>query len=62
MQAIEFSSEELEVLREILQHTLNETNVEAFRTDAHDFKAMLKHRIELLERILARVSATPVTL
>ena len=57
---IEFTPEEAEVLREILQHGLNEMNVEVIRTDTHDFKTMLKHRREVLEHILAKVSIAPV--
>lgn len=62
MQAIEFTPEELEVLRELLEHSLREMNVEVLRTDSHDFKAMLKHRIGLIEQVATRLSATPVTL
>ena len=62
MQAIEFTPEELEVLRELLEHSLREMNVEVLRTDSHDFKAMLKHRIELIEQVATKLSATPVTL
>ncbi len=57
---IEFAPEEAEVLREILQHGLNEMDVEVVRTDTRDFRTMLKHRRKVLEHILAKLSATPV--
>ena len=60
MHRIEFSSEELEVLREMLQRSLTEVDVEVFSTDTHDFKEMLKHRRDILGRILAKVSALPL--
>lgn len=60
MQAIEFTGEELEVLREVIRHKIDETDVEMFRTDAHDFKQMLKHRLELLRQMLSKISSVPV--
>ncbi len=60
MSELHLTSEEIEVLRGLLQHTINEMEVEVFRTDAHDFKEMLKHRRETIERILNKISAVPV--
>ena len=60
MQCIEFTPEELDVLREVLQHKMEEASVEMFRTDTHDFKQMLKHRQQVMEHILAKLS-TPVS-
>jgi hypothetical protein len=60
MQCIEFTTEESEVLREVLQHKLQEATVEVFRTDTYDYKQMLKHRREVLEKALAKFSAAPV--
>ena len=60
MQSIEFTMEEIELLREILRHKIDEVDVETFRTDAHDFKQMLKHRRELLEHVLTKFSSVPV--
>ena len=60
MQKIEFTTDELEVLRELVRHGLTEIDVEIFRTDAHDFKEMLKRRRDQMEHILAKLSATPV--
>lgn len=57
MQSIEFTLEELDVLREVLQHKMEEAGVEMFHTDTHDFKQMLKHRQQVMEHILAKISA-----
>jgi len=59
MQTIEFTSEELEALRELLEHSQRELDVEVFRTDSPDFKQMLKNRRHTLEQILDKLSATP---
>ena len=61
MQNLEFSSEELDLLRDMLQHALSEIDVEVFRTDTHDFKAMLTSRRELMEHILTKLPAAPVS-
>jgi hypothetical protein len=58
MQKFDLTIEEAEVLRDILQHSLNEVDVEVFRTDTHDFKQMLRHRRDVIERLLGRL-ATP---
>ncbi len=60
MQSLEFTAEELEVLREVLQRGVTEIDVEVFRTDTHEFKAILKHRREVLEKILTRISTLPM--
>ncbi len=62
MQNFEFTPEELEVLREVLQHGISEIDVEVFRTDTHDFKELLKHRRNVLEHILNKLSPTPVAM
>jgi hypothetical protein len=60
MQNFEFTVEEVEVLRDILQHNLSEIDVEVFRTDTHDFKEMLKRRRTTLEHLLAKIPAPAV--
>jgi hypothetical protein len=52
---VEFSSQEIELLRDLLQHHLGELEIEVFRTDTHDFKEKLKHRREVVEGILKRM-------
>lgn len=60
MQTIEFTMEEVEVLRELLQHKIDELGVEMGRTDTHDFKRMLKHRRDSLEHRLFKIASAPV--
>ena len=60
MQNLEFTAEEQGVLRDVLEHRIAEIDVEIFRTDAHDFKEMLKHRRVLLEHVLSKLAPTPV--
>jgi hypothetical protein len=59
MQNIELTAEESEVLREFLQHKVDEADVEMFRTDTHDYKQMLRHRREVLHNLLVKVSCAP---
>ena len=61
MQTFELTAEEMEVLREILQHELTQMQFEVFRTDSSDFKAMLKHRRDILEHLMAKLSTEPVS-
>ncbi len=56
MQTLEFNAEELEVLRELLEHKLVEVDFELFHTDSHDFKSKLKRHREIIEQVLSRVS------
>ncbi len=60
MTTFELTSEELEVLREVLHREINELGVEVFRTDTHEYKEMLKRRKELLERLQAKFVAFPM--
>lgn len=60
MQTIELTAEEADMLRDVISHVIGDMNVEVFRTDTHDFKEMLKHRREVLERILVRLAPEQV--
>jgi hypothetical protein len=60
MQSVTFTPEEIEVLREVLRAKIDQLDVETFRTDAHDFKQMLKHRRDVLEHLMARFSEVPM--
>jgi hypothetical protein len=60
MQKLELTSEELEMLREELDRRLGEIDIEVFRTDTHDFKMMLKHRQETLQRLREKIASLPV--
>jgi hypothetical protein len=61
MQNIELNNEELAVLKDVLRHTLEELDVEVFRTDTHSFKEMLKHRRGVIEHVLDRLQGVPVS-
>jgi hypothetical protein len=56
MQSVEFTMEESELLRELLQHKIEEADVELFHTDTRDYKQMLKHRRGVLEHLLTKLS------
>jgi hypothetical protein len=60
MQYHEFSPEEQEVLNDLLQHGIAEIDIEVFRTDSRNFKQLLRHRREILEHILAKLTPVPV--
>ncbi|HTL15883.1 MAG TPA: hypothetical protein VL793_01530 [Patescibacteria group bacterium] len=60
MQSLEFTTEELDVLRELLRAKIDEIDVETFRTDTHDFKQMLKHRRDVLEHMMIKLTNLPV--
>ena len=57
MQTVEFTTEELAVLRDLLERATHDIDIEVLRTDTHDYKEMLKRRRNLLENILSRVSS-----
>ena len=61
MQTLELTAEEMEVLQEVLQHELSQIDVEVFRTDAFDFKEMLKHRRDIFESLLRKLPAAPAS-
>ena len=61
MHTTELSPEELEILSEVLNHEIEALNVEVFRTDTHDFKEKLKHRLAILEHLLEKVTAVTAT-
>jgi hypothetical protein len=60
MQNFVFTAEEVELLRDVLEHSLSELEVEVFRTDTHEFKEKLKHRRGILDGILAKLTAHAV--
>jgi hypothetical protein len=60
MQYLEFTTEEQEILRDVLQHALAEIDIEVYQTDTRDSKQTLKHRREVLEHVLAELSPVPM--
>ncbi len=59
MQKIEFTDEELALLRELVQHELGEIEVEILRTATRDFREMLKRRRDTIDHMLSRLAAVP---
>ena len=55
MQRLELTSEQREVLRDTVKHAVADMAIEVFRTDSHDFKEMLKHRLMILEQIAGKL-------
>jgi hypothetical protein len=60
MERLELTGEEAALLRELLERKLTDVDVEVSRTDAHDFKAMLKQRRGIIESILHKVTSLPI--
>jgi hypothetical protein len=61
MQNVELTIEEEDTLTELLRHYIQELDIEVGRTDTHDFKEKLKHRRQVLERVLAKLASQPIT-
>lgn len=59
MQTIAITDEELELLRGLLQHEMNQMEVEILRTDTREYKEMLRRRRETLNRLLTRLALAP---
>jgi hypothetical protein len=51
--------EQVDMLRETVQHALKELRIESARADSHDFREMLHHREAVMEQILAKISDGP---
>jgi hypothetical protein len=54
MSSFELSDEEQDLLGQVLRHALATLQIEIHRTDHFDYREQLKHRIEVLQRILAK--------
>lgn len=61
MQTLEFTTEEMEILRDIARRYLHELDVELLHTDTHEFKEMLKRRKAVLEALLEKVSVAELS-
>ena len=55
---VSLDTEQAELLRQTLQHTLTELRVESARADAHAFREMLHHREDVVEAVLAKLAET----
>jgi len=56
MKSFEIADEESEILREVLESYLKELGLELSRVDSIEFKHMLQHRREVVERIVEKVA------
>jgi len=59
MQNFELTPEEMDVLRELVQHAANELDVEIHRTDRPAFKDQLKTRRSVVENLQAKLNSMP---
>lgn len=53
---VSFDSEQVQVIRDTLQHALTELRVESARTDSTRYRQMLHDREHVLEAVLAKLS------
>jgi hypothetical protein len=56
MQELHLTSDEAEVLRDVLVHAISEMDIEILHTDTHGFKEMLKRRRALLDQVLVKAT------
>ena len=59
MSHVELSTEEQELLTELLQNSLMQLEVEIERTDSHDFREGLKRRRAAIKTLLEK-AGTPI--
>jgi hypothetical protein len=59
---VSLDREQVELVRDTLQHALTELRIESARADSHDFRVMLHHREDVLEQVLAKISNQNVVL
>jgi hypothetical protein len=52
---VNLDTEQTQVLREMLENTLTQLRVESARADSHDFREMLHHREEVVEKVLNKL-------
>jgi hypothetical protein len=57
MKPLELTAEEAEVLRDVLRRRIAEMEIEVSHTHAREFRAMLKHRQQVMESALAKLAA-----
>lgn len=60
MRTLELEPEELKVLEETLQRCVSDLEGEVGHTDSHDFKAMLKHKKAVLDRLVEKLQDADV--
>ena len=52
---VNLDTEQAQVLQEMLENTLTQLRVESARADSHDFRKMLHHREEGVEKLLTKL-------
>ena len=52
---VNLDTEQTQVLREMLENTLTQLRIESARADSHDFREMLHHREEVVEKVLNKL-------
>lgn len=62
MTNVEFSHDELDLLREVIEQAVHEVETEISRADSIDFKHMLKLRKEGMEHILRKLEEVPASM
>lgn len=60
MANLDLTPEELKVLEETLERSVNELTVEVAHTDSHEFKKALKEKKIVLDHLLEKVRGAPV--
>jgi len=53
MATLELKKEELGTLKEVLENDISELHAEIVRTDKSEFREKLKHKEQILEKILS---------
>ena len=57
---LQLTAEEQKILRETLQRSVRDLDLEILHTDSHQFKDMLKHRKAALDGLLRKLEAAAV--
>jgi hypothetical protein len=58
MAQLECTSEEADVLQQVLQHRLAALEVEIHHTDHAEFRRLLRHRRDVLHGLMGKLAAT----
>jgi len=61
MAQLVLSAEEEQILERILRRSLSDLDLEILHTDHAEFRAMLKHRRAILQKIHGQLPASPET-
>lgn len=57
---LQLTAEEQRILRETLQRSVRDLELEVLHTDSHQFKEMLKHRKAALDGLLQKLEDTAI--